>query len=251
MPMARSAVLIAVLLALFPASAQAAGLTTTLNREMRRAGASSGAYVVDLDTGRQIYARRADVRRMPASVEKLYTTATAMLLYGTDGHLTTSVLATALPDEEGVVDGDLVLKGGGDPTFGTAQVNPLAEKLVRGGLTRVLGRVVGDESAFDPFRGVPSSHYLLTSDVGPLSALSFNHGRSGKRRPVLAAQPRRASWPTSSPARCASAASRSAPRPGPAGPRRGWTRCRSGTRPRSPRSPTRCSRRRTTTWPRC
>src|SRR6478609_6947063 len=108
MPMAGSAVLIAVLLALFPASAQAAGLTTTLNREMRRAGASSGAYVVDLDTGRQIYARRADVRRMPASVEKLYTTATAMLLYGTDGHLTTSVLATTLPDAEGVVGGDLV-----------------------------------------------------------------------------------------------------------------------------------------------
>jgi D-alanyl-D-alanine carboxypeptidase/D-alanyl-D-alanine-endopeptidase (penicillin-binding protein 4) len=187
--MARSAVLIAVLLALFPASAQAAGLTSTLSRQMGRAGASSGAYVVDLDTGRQLYAKRADVRRMPASVEKLYTTATAMLLYGTEGHLTTSVLAPSLPDETGVIDGDLVLKGGGDPTFGTAQANQLAQKLVRGGLTRVLGRVVGDETAFDPFRGVPSSHYLLTSDVGPLSALSYNHGRSGKRRPYWQSSP--------------------------------------------------------------
>jgi serine-type D-Ala-D-Ala carboxypeptidase/endopeptidase (penicillin-binding protein 4) len=189
--LARSAVLIALVLALFPASAQAAGLTTSLSRQMARAGASSGAYVVDLDTGRQLYAKRADVRRMPASVEKLYTTATAMALYGTEGHLTTSVLASALPDEEGVIDGDLVLKGGGDPTFGTAQANQLAQKLVRGGLTRVLGRVVGDESAFDPFRGVPSSHYLLTSDVGPLSALSFNHGLSGKRRPYWQPTPPR------------------------------------------------------------
>jgi D-alanyl-D-alanine carboxypeptidase/D-alanyl-D-alanine-endopeptidase (penicillin-binding protein 4) len=188
MPMARSAVLIVILLALFPASAEA-GLTSTLSRQMARAGAHSGAYVVDLDTGRQLYAKRAGVRRMPASVEKLYTTATAMLLYGTEGRLTTSVMAGSLPDEEGVIDGDLVLKGGGDPTFGTAQVNALAQKLVRGGLTRVEGRVVGDESAFDPFRGVPSSHYLLTSDVGPLSALAYNHGRSGKRRPYWQSRP--------------------------------------------------------------
>ena len=60
---------------------------------------------------------------MPASVEKLYTTSTAMLLYGTEGTLTTSVLATTLPDEDGVIDGDVVLKGGGDPTFGPAQAN--------------------------------------------------------------------------------------------------------------------------------
>jgi D-alanyl-D-alanine carboxypeptidase/D-alanyl-D-alanine-endopeptidase (penicillin-binding protein 4) len=189
MPVARSAVLIAVLLALLPASAQAAGLTTTLNRQMARAGAYSGAYVVDLDSGSKLYAKRADVRRMPASVEKLYTTSTAMLLYGTEGTLTTSVLATTLPDEDGVIDGDLVLKGGGDPTFGLAQVNALAAKLVRGGLTRVEGRVVGDETALDPFRGVPSSHYLLTSDVGPLSALAYNHGRTGKRRPYWQATP--------------------------------------------------------------
>ena len=50
-----------------------------LAREMARAGAYSGAYVVDLGTGRKLYACKADVARMPASVEKLYTTATALL----------------------------------------------------------------------------------------------------------------------------------------------------------------------------
>src|SRR4051812_7437515 len=113
--MVRLAVLLTALAALFPTAAGAAGFTATtrvLNREMGRAGASGGAYVVDLDTGRALYASRADVRRMPASVEKLYTTATAMLLYGTEGRLTTTALATSLPDDAGVLDGDLVLRGG-------------------------------------------------------------------------------------------------------------------------------------------
>jgi D-alanyl-D-alanine carboxypeptidase/D-alanyl-D-alanine-endopeptidase (penicillin-binding protein 4) len=51
--------------------------------------------------------------------------------------------------------------------------------------------VLGDESAFDAFRGPPSASFQLTSDVGPLSALSYQHGRTGKRRPYFQASPAR------------------------------------------------------------
>jgi D-alanyl-D-alanine carboxypeptidase/D-alanyl-D-alanine-endopeptidase (penicillin-binding protein 4) len=44
---------------------------------------------------------------------------------------------------------------------------------------------------FDAFRGPPSSKYALTSDVGPLSALSYNHGRTGKRHPYFQTSPAR------------------------------------------------------------
>src|SRR4051794_14173938 len=179
------------LLALAPA-AHAAGLASTqriLAREMAHAGTYSGAYVVDLTHDQELYASKPDVPRMPASVEKLYTSATALLLYGADGHLTTQVLATNPPDEAGTVDGDIILRGGGDPTFGSAAATALANKLVAGGLSRVRGRVVGDESAFDAFRGPPSSNFSLSSDVGPLSALSFNHGLTGKRRPYWQSSP--------------------------------------------------------------
>jgi len=73
------ACLLALLLA--PAAAQAAGRTGTvkaLSAQMRQAGAGSGAYVVDLQSGRNLYSTRAGTPRMPASVEKLYTSATAM-----------------------------------------------------------------------------------------------------------------------------------------------------------------------------
>ena len=190
--MARLAALITLAVLLLAGSAQAAGLAATqriLTREMARSGAYSGAYVTDLTSGRPLFADRADVPRMPASVEKLYTSATALLLYGPEGHLTTSVLADALPDDTGTVAGDIVLKGAGDPTFGSAAAAGLAEQIAAAGVTRVEGRVIGDESAFDAFRGPPSEGYRTTSEVGPLSALAFNHGRTGKRFPYFQSSP--------------------------------------------------------------
>jgi D-alanyl-D-alanine carboxypeptidase/D-alanyl-D-alanine-endopeptidase (penicillin-binding protein 4) len=192
MRMSRLVLALVALLALIAAPAEAAGLSATtrvLNREMARAGAYSGAYVVDLDTNRVLYASKPDTPRMPASVNKLYTASTALLLYGAQAHLTTNVLAPALPDATGTIQGNLVLRGGGDPTFDKAALGSLATRLVNGGLTHLEGRILGDDSAFDAFRGVPSSHYALTSDVGPLSALSYDHGVTGKRRPFWQANP--------------------------------------------------------------
>ena len=196
--MARMYRLIAVLLAaaaLLPAAAQAAGPSATrsaLASQMRYAGGGSGALAVDLDSGRQIFASRPDAARMPASVNKLFTTATALVLYGPDGHLTTRALGDVGVDPGGVLIGNLYLKGGGDPYFGSAQAAALADELFYDqGLREVTGRVVGDESAFDGLRGTISEGYRVTSEVGPLSALTFNRGRSGKRRPWFQKSPAR------------------------------------------------------------
>src|ERR1700750_2357917 len=121
--MTRLVLLLIALLALTAAPAEAGGLSATkrvLNREMARAGASSGAYVVDLDTNQVLYANKADTPRMPASVNKLYTASTALLLYGDQGHLSTPVRAPARPAAPGLVAANLVLHGGGDPTFDKA-----------------------------------------------------------------------------------------------------------------------------------
>jgi D-alanyl-D-alanine carboxypeptidase/D-alanyl-D-alanine-endopeptidase (penicillin-binding protein 4) len=192
--MARLALLILLFSVALAPGAQAADLATTkrvLAREMARAGAASGAYVVDVGTGTELYASLPDADRMPASVEKLYTSATALLRYGPDGTLKTTVLSAGLPDETGLITGDVVLRGIGDPTFGAAAVTRLAAQLTQAGLNEIDGRVIGDESAFDAFRGVPSSRYLLTSEVGPLSALSYNRGRTGMATPYYQASPAR------------------------------------------------------------
>ncbi len=179
--MGRIVCLAALVAALLAPAAHAAGpeaTTRALDKQMRQAGSSSGAYVIDLDSGQELYARAPDVPRMPASVNKLYTTSTALLRYGAEGQLMTEVLGTTAVDESGVVDGNLYLRGTGDPSFSEAEARGLAQVLAGSGLTRVDGRVIGDESRFDALRGGPASNFRTSYWVGPLSGLPFNHGRT-------------------------------------------------------------------------
>jgi D-alanyl-D-alanine carboxypeptidase/D-alanyl-D-alanine-endopeptidase (penicillin-binding protein 4) len=185
------ALLALALAAVLAPAAHAAGLAATkrvLASQMAGAG-SSGAYVVDFDTGRQLYASRPDVPRIPASVNKLFTTSTALTRFGAHGRLLTDVLTASEPDARGVVHGDLYLRGGGDPSFGYRQVSRFARAIRRQGVTRVTGRVVGDESAWDRLRGGPSSGYKADYWVGPLSALSYNHGLTGSSRSPFQSDP--------------------------------------------------------------
>jgi D-alanyl-D-alanine carboxypeptidase/D-alanyl-D-alanine-endopeptidase (penicillin-binding protein 4) len=70
--------LLATLAGAAPAAAYTeSDLRTKLGREMRQAPASSGAYVRDMNSGEELYALREDAVRIPASVEKLFTTSSA------------------------------------------------------------------------------------------------------------------------------------------------------------------------------
>jgi D-alanyl-D-alanine carboxypeptidase/D-alanyl-D-alanine-endopeptidase (penicillin-binding protein 4) len=127
---------------------------------------------------------------MPASVEKLYTTSTALMRLGPAATLTTSVWGTGSVSATGAWTGDLYLKGGGDPTFGSAAfdrraygggatVQRLVANLVRRlHITSVEGQIIGDQSYFDLKRGTPPTHYGLDlPDVeGILGGLIFNRG---------------------------------------------------------------------------
>jgi D-alanyl-D-alanine carboxypeptidase/D-alanyl-D-alanine-endopeptidase (penicillin-binding protein 4) len=159
-----------------PAAAyDAAALKTALAREMARASPSSSAYVRDLTSGRELYALRATTARVPASVEKLYTTATALLRLGPLATLDTRAVSDGALDAGGVLHGDLVLVGGGDPFFGSAEATQLARAVKAGGVRRIDGAVVGDESAFDRLRSGCCSGY--DPDLGGvLSALAYDRG---------------------------------------------------------------------------
>jgi D-alanyl-D-alanine carboxypeptidase/D-alanyl-D-alanine-endopeptidase (penicillin-binding protein 4) len=176
-----------VLALLVPAGAAQADLRSSLTRYMRLAGSHSGAAVVNLSTGDQAFAWKAGRARILASNTKLFTSAAALARFGTEGTLGTEVLGAGALDENGVWRGDLYLRGGGDPTFGSrtytrrfygggATVEQLARLIDAAGVERVTGRVNGDESRHDSLRGGPDSGYGVSIWVGPLSALSFNRG---------------------------------------------------------------------------
>ena len=153
----------------------ATDLRSTLAREMRRASPSSSAYVRDLGSGGELFALRPTTARVPASVEKLYTTATALLRLGPAATLDTRVLSDGALDAGGVLHGDLVLSGAGDPFFGTQTAAQLAAAVKAAGVTRVDGAVVGDESGFDRLRSTWGTTY--DPDLGGvLSALTYDRG---------------------------------------------------------------------------
>lgn len=167
-------------------------LSARLSHELALAGSGSGAYVYDVSTGTPLFAERSTVAHPPASVEKLYTAATALELMGPQETLATSVLGVGHLDPGGRWVGNLYLHGGGDPTFGTplfvglhyggvgATVTRLALELKRAGIRSVSGAIDGDESFFDSLRGDPSSGHGPDPELeGNLSALSFNRGETG------------------------------------------------------------------------
>ncbi|MCU0314337.1 MAG: D-alanyl-D-alanine carboxypeptidase, partial [Solirubrobacteraceae bacterium] len=162
-----------------PAAAlDAAGLRRSLDAALSQSRAGfSGAHVRDLTTGTVLYARRASAPRIPASVEKLFVTAAALRRHGPEARLTTRVLRSGEVDEDGRLDGDLVLAGGGDPTLDAAAIARLARAVERRGITRVGGGVVGDESRFDARRGGPRTGGAWDPDMGGvLGALTVNRG---------------------------------------------------------------------------
>jgi D-alanyl-D-alanine carboxypeptidase/D-alanyl-D-alanine-endopeptidase (penicillin-binding protein 4) len=163
-------------------------LTSALNKGMRAVGSYSGADVVDLNSGQTLYSNNARGARLPASVQKLYTTSAALLRFGPNNTLTTSVLGVGQM-HGGTFTGTLYLRGGGDPTFGSATfdrarygagatVQRLVTDLVNAtGIRALSGSVVADESRFDSLRGTPATGYAPAGEVeGELSALAFNRG---------------------------------------------------------------------------
>ncbi|MBV9165271.1 MAG: D-alanyl-D-alanine carboxypeptidase [Solirubrobacterales bacterium] len=141
----------------------AGALRRALAEDLEAVGGAHGAYVVDMTTRRTLFAFDARRGRTPASVQKLYTTSTALLRLGPSAVLKTSVLGTGRLDRSGTWHGTLYLRGGGDPTFGAAAfdraaygagatVQALARRVRAAGIVRLAGRIVGDESRFDSLR---------------------------------------------------------------------------------------------------
>ena len=169
-----------------------ARLRQALAAGIRAAGGGSSAYVLDLTTGQTLFSSKADAPRLPASVEKVYTTSTALLKFGPTATLTTWLLGSGRFTGDGTFVGTLYLKGGGDPTFGSssfdsayygtgATVQQLVSSLISStGITAVDGQILGDQSYLDPLRGTAPYGYGPNSEIeGQLGGLIFDRGFLG------------------------------------------------------------------------
>jgi len=122
--------------------------------EQRRAGHGFwGVSIYDLDRDSVLYRRNSDRGFLPASNQKLFTTAAALDLLGSTYRYETTLSFTGTTTDS-VMRGDLRLTGSGDPTLGSTargRSDPFrdwAERLAEMGVRRIEGRLLGDDSSF-------------------------------------------------------------------------------------------------------
>lgn len=165
-------------------------------------GASFSLVVKDVQEGRTVYSYDTDRLQSPASVLKTVATATALEILGEDYRYPTTLEYDGIL-ENGTLEGNLYIKGSGDPSLGSSHFAPGQNKflstwiaaLQKAGIKHITGSVISDESVFDT-EGV--SIKWLREDMGNYYApgsygisifdnmykLSLQTGAAGTR-PVL------------------------------------------------------------------
>ena len=126
-----------------------------------------------------VYERNSDKGVVPASTQKIYSIGTALVRLGGDMRFVTEVRSSTLVSG-GVLNGDLVVRGSGDPSLSGNGISALADAVVKSGIKQVVGDLVVDESHFDSQRtndGWKPS--FMPGEVGSLSAFTVNGNRHG------------------------------------------------------------------------
>ncbi len=151
---------------------------------------ASTAVVLDLPSGQVVFAHNAGLSLEPASNEKLGVTFAALQELGASYRFPTTVLGEG-KRVGSTWEGQLVLRGSGDPSLTSRGLKRLVNILWREGIRTVTGDIVGDASVFDSNRVAPG---WLASFAGiespPLSGLVVDRAaRNGRlvANPALAA----------------------------------------------------------------
>jgi D-alanyl-D-alanine carboxypeptidase/D-alanyl-D-alanine-endopeptidase (penicillin-binding protein 4) len=184
---------LAALALLFAAGAGASDLSA-LNAEARSIlGAGQGVYVEDA-AGTVLLAQAADRPVHPASVSKVPTTLALLRRLGPDYRFTTAFSGTG-PVHDGLLAGDLLVTGGGDPFFVDENALLVAERLYELGVQRISGTLRLQGPLIFNWKGEAAGDRLraaLSGEAPPAAwdpvralALADGAGSAGASPPVL------------------------------------------------------------------
>lgn len=128
-----------------------------LQQDSQSLYASISLTVLDAKTGEQLFAANPNMGLATASTLKTITTITAFNILGKDFQYHTDLLYSGTIDNYGTLNGDVVIKGSGDPTLGSWRYAGAKENVVltlwvgaikKAGIKRINGRIIGDDSIF-------------------------------------------------------------------------------------------------------
>lgn len=109
-----------------------------------------GAEARLLDAGQVLGAIEPERQLSPASVSKSYLSAAALDRWGPQHRFTTRLVSEVRPSNQGVLQGDLILDGGGDPALTTEELWRLVQRLHQAGVREVEGRLLVSQWRFGP-----------------------------------------------------------------------------------------------------
>lgn len=159
----------------FVGSGQASVHTIGKAVDQKLSGSNVSVSVRSLDTGDIVYEKSGDIGIKPASTLKLLTASAALETLGEDYYFSTQMLMDGTI-VNGVLNGNIYLRGEGDPTLQNKDFVTFGNTLKRYGIKKINGDLIGDESWFDGERLTPGigkqdeSFYY----AAPVSALTLS-----------------------------------------------------------------------------
>jgi len=147
---------------------------------LEKVGARVSAVVVDLSDLSVVARRNAETRLTPASLTKLTIAAASLEAWPADKAFQTRLLSSGAI-EDGVLAGDLILQGDGDPSLDDHSLWSLAAQLKGAGLSAVKGRLIVNAAPFGEMKCETSDRCkaLERSDTAynaPLSSIGVDFG---------------------------------------------------------------------------
>lgn len=136
--------------------------------------ADLGLCVLD-EHGSEVYGLNQNTMMTPASLTKLLTAAASLQAFTPATKFETLLMSEA-PVKNGVLEGNLYLKGGGDPSFVSEKMWYLVNEFTRNRIIEISGQVVVDDSLFDTERFDPGRDPARVNRAydSPIGAASFN-----------------------------------------------------------------------------
>ena len=132
--------------------------------------------VVDLRSGQTIEAMSATTQLPPASVTKAVTAFYALAVLGSEFAFETRLIADG-SITDGILDGDLILQGSGDPNLKTDDLATLAKAVRRAGIRQVSGRLLLASDALPHVFEIEPAQKDHLSYNPSLSGLNLNYNR--------------------------------------------------------------------------
>ncbi|WP_148252663.1 D-alanyl-D-alanine carboxypeptidase/D-alanyl-D-alanine endopeptidase [Aidingimonas lacisalsi] len=162
-----------------PLSAMGAGFSHL--SQLSAEGFDIGAQARLLDDGEVLGEIDPERQLSPASVSKVYMAAAALERWGPQHHFTSRLLSAADVDDQGHLQGDLVLEGGGDPGLTSRDLWRMVQSLHHHGIRRIDGRLVISQWRFGPVACLTQDRCDSRTRSGnsysaQLSSAGVNHG---------------------------------------------------------------------------